>query len=1177
MAENIDWKMDEDDEQPQEESSSRHLLIALEDLLKRSHNSSTLISKIKYQSKSRSVDDLLINRRYRQGKDRDISTNHDTSNNISNTTRVELDLSGIGHDDESNENDLEIQRSRSAPVSPTKIYDKELAAFIECEQQQSIADNFVYNIDLSDDQQTVHQPNSRLAIFFEDDFSLEENNYEPSVSLIHSSINNNCLTITEENEEELEQLQRDDDEEKQQRQQLLLEISENSIPIITLENDNDDQTDTYENDNQMNKREIHDMSNLLSINIDHCENSTERLSTIYETPSPQPEIEEEEEEEEEEIDNNTDDKLVVYDIANVDTSTKSSTIQPKQKSTTSTTLFHLSSTMNRNRIGSCYTDAFFKPCPNLTNVLSASRLCGTTTTTTKITSKVNNPSSILSTSLLTTINDENSSSLPAINAEKNSSFLSPKQQSSSRSSPMLFVTSVDEQPNPVMDHNELPSSQPSSQHIQKMKVFQTSSSSLSDFISPTSTPKSQLPTTTLNEDVLSIHHSLTDCSLLDQMSTLIDENKSKINQISDNPGRKSSCTRRILTNGLLVPHAASNHIARRLQEPLTSIHNNHYSINVKIEETHLSDSSISSVSLSSSDENLFTRSDYSAQQDRINSQKRKASSLKSIDLISHQAPSKILYPIDFDANNMDLSCHKKQSIHINKVPTSDSGIIIDTHPTLKSSSEDDDHNNGIIETNQIKQYEIKYRRTLDDLTTLKKNIVNTESRLNEAMRELEIEQALIEGEHDLVFKQILDASESDQQKIRQLNDNLQLLIERIMAEKNSIRDEIDYTKHILFEFENELHKLEQNCRSSDEKILKTKEIIAVTRKNYEDLEYQLMELEIRCESELEKAEQHFQNEQKFVTQNAQIRQNTLHDLDHEQYIALYQAIMEKEKLQREKQKLKLAFKQKKLEANELEQKIYNAWSNIDGTKRNLYQSTPTYLYRTLNYSDGFSSSRMERKDDHHDNSHEIKDKMTKDKLEKMIILEEQLPERYNKKMNRIEIEQKLATKIEKSDYEVKLREKNRIQERPLTRYLPIRAIGFDLRAHIEGAGHLLNSSHIILTSTSCRGYLHKMGGIKFKTWNRRWFVFDRERRLLFYYQDKTETKLRGCFYFQSVLEVYVDHLQSISLRSPEPREATFIVKTIERPYYLVAPTVELMRIWVDVIITGAEGNTFASV
>ncbi|CAF1598921.1 unnamed protein product [Rotaria magnacalcarata] len=1161
MAENIDWKMNEDDEQPQEESSSRHLLIALEDLLKRSHNSSTLISKIKYQSKSRSVDDLLIHRRYRQGEDQNISTNHDTSNNISNTTRVELDLSGIGHDDESYENDLEIQRSRSAPVSPTKIYDKELAAFIECEQQQSIADNFVYNIDLSDDQQTVHQQNSRLAIFFDDDFSLEENNYEPSVSLINSSINNNCLTITEENEEELEQLQRDDDEEQRQRQKLLLEISENSIPIITLENDNDDQTDTYENDNQMNKREIHDMNNLLSINIDHCENSTERLSTIYETPSPQPEIEEEE------IDNNTDDKLVVYDIANVDTSTKSSIIQPTQESTTSTTLFHLPSTIDRNRIGSCYTNAFFKPCPNFINALSASRLCGTTT---MITSKVNNPSSLLSTSLLTTIHDENSSSLPAINAENNSSFLSPKQQSSSRSSPMLFVTSVDEQPSPAVDHDKLPPSQPSSQHIKKMKVFQSSSSSLSDFISPTPTPKSQLPTTTLDEDVLSIHHSLTDCSSLDQTSTLINKNKSTINQISDNPGRKSTCTRRILTNGLLFPHATSSPIARRLQEPLTSIHNNHYSIKQKIEETHLSDSSLSSVSLSSSDENLFSRSDYSAQQDRINSQKRKASSLKSICTISHQIPSKILYPIDFDANNLDLSWHKKQSFRTNKVPTSDSGIIIDTHSTPKSSSEDDDHNNGVIEMDQIEQCEIKYRRTLDDLTTLKKNIVNTESRLNEAMRELEIEQALIEGEHDLVFKQILDASESDQQKIRQLNDNLQLLIERMMTEKNSIRDEIDYTKHILFEFENELHKLEQNYRSSDEKILKTKEIIAVTRKNYEDLEFQLMVFETHCESELGKAEQHFQNEQKLVTQNAQIRQNTLQDLDHEQYIALYQAIMEKEKLQREKQKLKLAFKQKKLEANELEKKIYNTWSNIDGTKRNLYQSTPIYLYRTLNCSDRFSSSKTERKDDHHENSHEIKDKMTKVKLEK-------LSERYNEKMKRIEVERKLATKIERSDYEVKLREKYRIQERPLTRYLPIRAIDFDLRAHIEGAGHSFDSSHIILTSTSCRGYLHKMGGVKFKTWNRRWFVFDRERRSLFYYHDKTETKLRGCIYFQSVLEVYVDHLQSTSLRLPEPREATFIVKTIERPYYLVAPTVELMRIWVDVIITGAEGNTFAGV
>lgn len=52
---------------------------------------------------------------------------------------------------------------------------------------------------------------------------------------------------------------------------------------------------------------------------------------------------------------------------------------------------------------------------------------------------------------------------------------------------------------------------------------------------------------------------------------------------------------------------------------------------------------------------------------------------------------------------------------------------------------------------------------------------------------MEIEQALIEGEHDLVFKEILDESENDQQKIRKLYKDLQILIERIMTEKNTVR------------------------------------------------------------------------------------------------------------------------------------------------------------------------------------------------------------------------------------------------------------------------------------------------------------------------------------------------------------------------------------------------------
>jgi hypothetical protein len=51
-----------------------------------------------------------------------------------------------------------------------------------------------------------------------------------------------------------------------------------------------------------------------------------------------------------------------------------------------------------------------------------------------------------------------------------------------------------------------------------------------------------------------------------------------------------------------------------------------------------------------------------------------------------------------------------------------------------------------------------------------------------------------------------------------------------------------------------------------------KEIIAQTRQKHEDLEFQLMELQTRCEAELEQAEEHFQKEQIIVTQNSKIRQ-----------------------------------------------------------------------------------------------------------------------------------------------------------------------------------------------------------------------------------------------------------------------------------------------------------------
>ncbi|XP_069115660.1 pleckstrin homology-like domain family B member 2 isoform X3 [Argopecten irradians] len=194
----------------------------------------------------------------------------------------------------------------------------------------------------------------------------------------------------------------------------------------------------------------------------------------------------------------------------------------------------------------------------------------------------------------------------------------------------------------------------------------------------------------------------------------------------------------------------------------------------------------------------------------------------------------------------------------------------------------------------------------------------------------------------------------------------------------------------------------------------------------------------------------------------------------------------------------------------------------------------------------------------------IEDKV-KMKEDEMAALQE---ERYKREELEKKLKEETSLREELVQQQVKMRERQVKQARPLTRYLPVREKEFDLKQHIETAGHHLdNCPQICVTPTSCRGFLHKMGN-KFKTWHKRWFVFDRVKRSLIYYTDKTETKARGGIYFQAIEEVYVDHLRTV--KSPN-QKLTFCVKTYDRTYYMVAPSAETMRIWIDVIFTGAEG------
>ena len=213
-----------------------------------------------------------------------------------------------------------------------------------------------------------------------------------------------------------------------------------------------------------------------------------------------------------------------------------------------------------------------------------------------------------------------------------------KQQHSSSSplsSPMLFP----------LDDN--PIQLPSSSHVIKMKVIQSSLSSLSDFIS-------SIPVTNIENHSSSLHE------------------------------RRPSL---ILTNGLLLSHCATNPTPRRLpSDPFDSIN----------EQLRTNSSSSSSEIFTSSDEKLLSRSDYLLQHQSSLLPQRKSSSLKNI-----------LYPIEFS--------------HHPKVPTSDSGILIDQFPI----HQDEDH-----------QLERIYEQTLRDLRLIKQHLVEIESRLSEAMREV---------------------------------------------------------------------------------------------------------------------------------------------------------------------------------------------------------------------------------------------------------------------------------------------------------------------------------------------------------------------------------------------------------------------------------------------------------
>ncbi|XP_027488943.1 pleckstrin homology-like domain family B member 3, partial [Corapipo altera] len=128
----------------------------------------------------------------------------------------------------------------------------------------------------------------------------------------------------------------------------------------------------------------------------------------------------------------------------------------------------------------------------------------------------------------------------------------------------------------------------------------------------------------------------------------------------------------------------------------------------------------------------------------------------------------------------------------------------------------------------------------------------------------------------------------------------------------------------------------------------------------------------------------------------------------------------------------------------------------------------------------------------------------------------------------------------------------------------------DLLCALRARGHRPEAvGGLWVLGGSLRGPLTKMGG-RIKTWRRRWFHLDPHRRVLAYYGDQAQTKLKGVIYFQAIEEVWYDPGR-VAGKSPNPR-LTFCLKTYERLFWLVAPSAEALRIWMDAVLTLTRGG-----
>lgn len=494
--------------------------------------------------------------------------------------------------------------------------------------------------------------------------------------------------------------------------------------------------------------------------------------------------------------------------------------------------------------------------------------------------------------------------------------------------------------------------------------------------------------------------------------------------------------------------------------------------------------------------------------------------------------------------------------------------------------------------------------SFQQIAKLKKDLFALEARSNEGMRELELEHALLTGE--LTDAQACQKSdfailEEIQEEERRLSQQADLDREQEQLQLEVSRGRIEQWEQLTRELREVLEEAGSLSRRPEleERYRRELEGLDGERRAFEDLEFRQLERQARREEEREALVARADR----VRQNLRDRQLRIRELLEQQKTVQMQIEQERSSSEIEKKLVQTQLQQEQRRLELLDQQLRNATrtpqhisldSSDDSSSsdteigstlkmgsqspwnQNLLLQVPDATVNRLSGNESSftgieseSSSIISSSDLPNESVSSSSDDRSRPTSEHVTQGIAQVHQHERNLQLNSEDRSGLVSRSgdDAIHHEIRRREKQKAQ-RPLTRYLPVRGAECDLRQHVESAGHQVElCPHVQLTSSSCRGYLHKLGG-KWRSWKKRWFVFDRNRRALMYFSDKTETKLKGGVPFQAIEEVYVDHLHSV--KSPNPR-VTFCVKTYERTFHLMAPTAEAMRIWVDVIFTGAEG------